>query len=111
MWYPQTPDGRYFVVKDRLWRCSNPALPESLRQQHVNELMQARRDVKQAMGNDDAHALKVARARVDAAKVALGERGAPWWTDGSPDYNRHNVMRTPYAQWYRSLSAAADGSS
>ena len=25
--YPVTPDGRYFVVRGRLWRCANPALP------------------------------------------------------------------------------------
>ena len=24
--YPTTPDGRYFVVRGRLWRASNPAL-------------------------------------------------------------------------------------
>ena len=45
MKYPSTPDGRYFVVKGQLWRCSNPALDEALRQQLVNELMDARRAV------------------------------------------------------------------
>lgn len=24
--YPTTPDGRYFVVKGQLWRCTNPSL-------------------------------------------------------------------------------------
>ncbi|TBU99842.1 hypothetical protein [Stutzerimonas kirkiae] len=102
--YPRTPDGRYFVVKERLWRCSDPALSEERRQRLVNELMQARREVKQAKANDDAAALKVARARVDASKIALGERGAPWWNDGSPDYNRQRVTRTPYAEWFLALT-------
>jgi hypothetical protein len=26
--YPDTPDGRYFVVRWRLWRRSNPGLAE-----------------------------------------------------------------------------------
>ena len=41
-----------------------------------------------------------ARAAVERAKRALGERGAVWWTDGSPDYNRHLVKNSPYADWY-----------
>ncbi len=40
---------------------------------------------------------------VNAAKVALGERGGVWWTDGSPDYNRSRVVDTPYAAWYDKL--------
>ncbi|WP_367280028.1 hypothetical protein [Sphingomonas sp. LHG3406-1] len=40
------------------------------------------------------------RARVDAAKRALGERGPVWWTDGDPDWNRHLAKNTPYADWW-----------
>ena len=29
--YPETLDGRYFVVRGRLWRRSNPALDEETR--------------------------------------------------------------------------------
>jgi hypothetical protein len=29
--YPVTPDGRYFVVKGRLWRRADPALPDDLK--------------------------------------------------------------------------------
>ena len=29
--YPHTPDGRYFVSKGRLWRTTNPALPDDVR--------------------------------------------------------------------------------
>lgn len=95
-----TPDGRYLVVRGRLWRMANPSLPDEVRTRLTHELMAARRDVRSAMRNNDAARLKVARASVHAAKVALGERGAVWWTDGAPDYNRHLAKNTPYAAWY-----------
>ena len=44
--------------------------------------------------------LKAARASVDAAKRALGERGPVWWKDGAQDYNRYLAKNTPYADWY-----------
>ncbi|MGC3932938.1 hypothetical protein [Pseudomonas atacamensis] len=101
--YPTTPDGRYFVVKQQLWRCSNAALPAAEREAFVAELMSARRAVREAKRAEDAQALKSARARVNEAKVALGERGPVWWDDGSPDYNRFKVSNTPYAQWFAQL--------
>lgn len=105
--YPTTPDGRYFVVKGQLWRCSNPSLNEDARLRLVNDLMTARREVKieNASGNEGQQT--VAREHVHAAKVALGERGPVWWDDGSPDFNRHKVLNTPYAEWYRSLTHPA----
>jgi len=103
--YPGTPDGRYFVVKGTLWRCSNPSLPDDVRQALVNQLMVARRDVKAAKASGDSGELKAARANVQKAKVALGERGPVWWDDGAPDFNRHKVDNTPYAQWHASLTA------
>lgn len=104
MAYPTTPDGRYFVVKGQLWRCSNPNLPEAERQQWVNRLMDARRAVKQAKASGDASAMAAARAQVQTAKEALGERGPAWWTDGAADVNRHKVTNTSYADWYAGLS-------
>jgi hypothetical protein len=98
---PTTPDGRYFIVAGRLWRATNPAIPEARRQRLVDKLMDARRAVKDAKaGKGD---VKSARAAVDAAKTALGERGAMWWDDGAPDYNRHLAKNTPYAEWAASL--------
>ena len=105
MEYPKTADGRYFVVKGRLWRCTNPALDEAERQRLVKQLMDARRAVKDAKRAEDDEALKVARSQVNEAKVALGERGPVWWTDDAPDYNRYMVKNTPYADWY----AGVDG--
>jgi hypothetical protein len=61
----RTPDGRYIVVDGRRWRATDPGIPEALRAELVAELMAARRIQ--------------ARARVQDAKVALGERGEPWW--------------------------------
>lgn len=101
--YPDTPDGRYFVVRGRLWRSSNPALPAQLRQELVDRLMRARRQVGVARRAGDAEAERAARAEVDAAKRALGERGPVWWSDGAPDYNRRMVKNTPYADWYAAL--------
>lgn len=105
--YPATPDGRYFVVAGRLWRTSNPALAPDLRQQLVDQLMDARRQVGMAKRAGDAGAERRARAAVDAAKRALGERGPVWWTDGAPDYNRRMVANTPYSDWYAALPPQA----
>lgn len=66
--------------------------------------MDARRAVAQAKRSGDAAAMKAARAAVDVAKVALGERGPVWWEDGSPDLNRHMAHNTPYAGWYETVS-------
>lgn len=105
--YPVTPDGRYFVVKGRLWRCTNPHLDEPTRQRYVKELMQARRQVKQAKRSEDTIALKQARNQVHTAKVALGERGQVWWDESEPDFNRYLVKNTPYANWYANLSKSS----
>lgn len=102
--YPVTPDGRYFVVRGRLWRRANPALPPAERERLVKELMSARRAVATARRREDRTAGRRARERVQAAKEALGERGAVWWTDGAPDYNRHMARNTPYAAWYAALA-------
>lgn len=103
--YPVTPDGRYFVVRGRLWRTTNPALPPERRDALTRELMAARRAVGQAQRAGDPDALRAARAAVDAAKQALGERGPVWWMDGAPDYNRHLVRNSPYRDWYDGLAA------
>lgn len=105
--YPVTPDGRYFVVAGRLWRTSNPALASDVRQELVDRLMNARRQVGAARRAGDAAAERAARAQVDGAKRALGERGPVWWSDGAPDYNRRMVANTPYAAWHAALTDSA----
>lgn len=69
--------------------------------------MDARRAVKAALAASDAEALRSARHDVDLAKIALGERGPVWWSDGAPDYNRHMARNTPYADWFAALAKAA----
>ena len=98
---PLTPDGRYIVVRGRLWRAADPALSAHDRQRGVDLLMSARREVRAAKG--DAGRLAIARSDVQAAKEMLGERGPVWWSDGAPDYNRYLARNTPYAEWYAAL--------
>lgn len=67
----RTVDGHHVVVNGRRWRATDPGIPETLRQELVAELMGARRAVRSEG--------RGARQRVQDAKVALGERGEPWW--------------------------------
>jgi hypothetical protein len=69
----RSADGRYIVVSGRRWRASDPSIPDAFRAELVAELMAARRDVR----TDP----ETARPRVQDAKVALGERGRPWWEE------------------------------
>ena len=101
-----TPDGRYIVVRGRLWRASNPNLSDAERSALVHALSSARRDVKAALRQQDPASLAAARNTVHQAKVALGERGAPWWEDGAKDFNRHMIKNSPYAQWYEEVTAS-----
>jgi|GEM_PF-1579528 len=98
-----TPDGRYIIVRERLWRAANPHLPAKRRADYVARLMAARRAVKAALSAKDSNAERVARDDVDRVKTLLGERGPVWWSDGSPDLNRKMVRNTPYAEWYDTL--------
>lgn len=104
-----TPDGRYLVVRGRLWRRADPRLPDERRAALVAELMDARRAVARAQRASDADALRAARGRVHAAKLALGERGPVWWDDGAPDYTRHLAQNTPYREWYARAATGAGG--
>lgn len=101
--YPVTPDGRYFVVRGRLWRLTNPALPERERSRLVKLLSQARSALRKSSPATDEER-KAARRQVNKSKVGLGERGPVWWTDGAPDYNRHMAVNTPYRGWFESIS-------
>ncbi|GAB3263854.1 hypothetical protein GCM10027425_28500 [Alteromonas gracilis] len=81
-----TPDGHHIVVDGRRWRATDPHLSESVRERLVAELMRARRLVR-----TDAAA---ARPRVQDAKVALGERGEPWWEEPSGAGLRDRIAAT-----------------
>lgn len=72
----RTPDGRYIVVGGRRWRATDPDIPEARRAELTRALMAWRRDVRRTKGTPEEAA---SRAGVQAVKVALGERGTPWW--------------------------------
>ena len=94
------------MVRGRLWRRANPALAEDIRRALVADLMAARRGVALSRRAGDAAGEAAAHAAVDRAKVALGERGPVWWTDGAPDLNRHMARTTGYADWWAGLAEA-----
>jgi hypothetical protein len=102
--HPVTPDGRYFVVRGRLWRMADPGLADDRREALVRELMTARRAISEARKAGKVEAEEEAHAAVDAAKRALGERGPVWWDDGAPDINRHMARNTTYAAWFAELA-------
>ena len=71
-----TEDGRYVVIDGRRWRATDPAIPEDRQAELRRNLMAWRRDVRRTKGTAEE---STSRAGVHAAKVALGERGTPWW--------------------------------
>ena len=71
-----TDDGRYLVIDGRRWRATDPDIPEARRAELTRVLMAWRREVRRTKGTDEESA---SRAGVQATKVALGERGTPWW--------------------------------
>ena len=66
----------------------------------IADLMAARRAVNAAQRSNNDDALRTAREAVNRAKLALGERGEPWWDDGAPDLNRRKARNTTYAGWW-----------
>ncbi len=71
-----TSDGRYILVGGRRWRATDPMIPPERAAELRSALMAWRREVKTTRGTQGERS---ARAGVQAAKVALGERGRPWW--------------------------------
>ena len=84
----RTPSGHHIVVNGRRWRATDPSIPEPLRAELVSALMAARRAVR----TDDG-----ARPAVHDAKVALGERGEPWWEPTTPEGRVDRLQRAARA--------------
>ena len=80
-----TADGHYFVIDGRRWRATDPSIPEERRTELVRVLMAWRREVRRTKGTPEESA---ARAGVQAAKVALGERGQPPWWEQTDEQRR-----------------------
>ncbi|MER7760966.1 hypothetical protein [Streptomyces sp. NPDC097619] len=93
---PVTTDGRYVIIAGRRWRATDPTVPEDAAARLRIHLMDARRAVGAARKAEDPRAERRARHRVHAAKVALGERGEPWWDQDS---------RAREARWREGLAA------
>lgn len=114
MKYPVTPDGHYFIVRGRLWRCTNPALAPSHRSELQKELMSARRAMSaRSRAKSSAEDVQRAKEKVQDAKVALGERGPPWWEEkkgeGGQVVDRKMVWNSPYKSWWDGLSSDEKG--
>jgi hypothetical protein len=67
---------------------ANPELRADEKAKFVCRLMAVRRAVGSSKASSDRKAEVTAHHAVDQAKRALGERGAVWWDDNSPDLNR-----------------------
>jgi hypothetical protein len=80
-----TADGHYVVIKGRRWRATDPAIPENRRDELVHILMAWRREVRNTKGTPQE---STARTGVQAAKVALGERGSPPWWEQTDEQRR-----------------------
>ncbi|RLV50962.1 hypothetical protein D9V37_03250 [Nocardioides mangrovicus] len=93
----RTDDGRYVLIDGRRWRATDPAIPEDRRAELTRVLMAWRREVRRTKDTD---AEAASRAGVQAAKVALGERGTPWW-EQSDDERR--------ARWSADVAAPDPG--
>jgi hypothetical protein len=87
-----TDDGRYIVVDGRRWRATDPAIPEERRQELTDVLMAWRREVRRTKGTEQERA---SRDGVQAAKVALGERGTPWWEQSDSERRARWETDTP----------------
>ncbi|GGY14150.1 hypothetical protein [Streptomyces xanthochromogenes] len=83
-----TPDGHFVVIDGRRWRATDPMLPEDIASRLRKHLMAARRAVRSALSDEDEAAVRAARGRVQRAKVALGERGTPWWEQSAAQRRR-----------------------
>ncbi|MCQ0093360.1 hypothetical protein [Roseovarius sp. M141] len=103
---PQTPDGRYFVARGQLRRCTDPSLNPTTRRAGIKALMQARRAALQVDSDPAASASAGAIAAVDAAKRMLGERGPVWWPDDAPDQSGMEPASSSYAGWWAALDGA-----
>jgi hypothetical protein len=96
----KTDDGRVVVIKGRRWRATDPAIPEQRRAELTGILMAWRREVRRTKGTAGE---STARAGVQAAKVALGERGTPPWWEQTDDQRR--------ARWEADVAAPGDADS
>lgn len=93
---PLTEDGHHVVIDGRKWRGTDPEIPAERRAELQRVLMAWRREVgRVTRTRAGAEAEATARAGVQAAKVALGERGTPWWEQGAAERRRRWETEVP----------------
>lgn len=97
-----TPDGHHVVIDGRRWRATDPDIDEDASARLRVHLMAARRAVGAALRAEDPEAERAARDRVQVAKVALGERGVPWWEQSAEE------RRTRWTEGLAALDAGDD---
>ncbi len=88
------------ILNGRRWRATDPKVPEEVVARLRSHLMAARRAVAAALRAQDTEAERAARTRVHTAKVALGERGTPWWDQEETERR---------ARWSDGLAALDEG--
>ncbi|UDY35138.1 DUF3253 domain-containing protein [Dermatobacter hominis] len=91
---PRATAEHHVRIDGRSWRATDPAIPDRLRAELVDELMAARRAVGAARRGHDEAAEHAARRRVQDAKVALGERGRAWWEEPTPEATDERLRAT-----------------
>ena len=80
------------MVDGRKWRATDPEIPEERAAELRRVLMAWRREVKRTKGTSEE---RWARDGVQAAKVALGERGDPWWEQSAEERSRRWSAEVP----------------
>ena len=71
------PASAFIVIDGRRWRTSDPRIPANLRQELVNELMAARRAVRDASTPQDIQEILRAHKPGDRVAVAFTRRTGP----------------------------------
>jgi len=99
----RTLDGHHVIINGRRWRATDPEIPDQAAAVLRRELMSARREVGAALKAGNPGAERTARDRVQQAKVALGERGTPWWEQTSAQ------RRDRWTDLVDSLATSPDG--
>lgn len=84
-----TDDGHHIVVDGRKWRATDPDIPEARGAELRSILMAWRREVRATDGS------RRARDGVQATKVALGERGTPWWDQTAAERRARWSVQVP----------------
>lgn len=80
------------MIDGRRWRATDPAIPDARREELTHALMAWRREVRRTKGTEAEHS---SRAGVQAAKVALGERGIPWWEQSDEERRARWIAEVP----------------